>query len=62
VARIQIGEAPADLRDPTGAFAARYDCTPGSAYLLRPDGYVAARFKQAQTAAIADALRRACGW
>jgi 3-(3-hydroxy-phenyl)propionate hydroxylase len=62
VARIVIGNGAEGLRDPTGAFAKRYDCAPGTAYLLRPDGYVAARFKQAQTAAIADALRRANGW
>ncbi len=62
LARITIGDNGDMLRDATGAFAARYDCTPGSAYLLRPDGYVAARFKQPNGAQIADALRRASGW
>jgi 3-(3-hydroxy-phenyl)propionate hydroxylase len=62
VARIVIGNGADNLRDPTGAFAARYDCTPGSAYLLRPDGYVAGRFKQAVGPCIADAVRRASGW
>jgi 3-(3-hydroxy-phenyl)propionate hydroxylase len=62
LARIVIGDGASRLRDATGAFTARYDCPPGSAYLLRPDGYVAARFKQARKSAVADALHRASGW
>ncbi|KIZ47995.1 MULTISPECIES: FAD-dependent oxidoreductase [Rhodopseudomonas] len=49
------------LRDETGWFARRYDAAPGAAYLLRPDGYVAARFKHPTSEAIEAALARASG-
>jgi 3-(3-hydroxy-phenyl)propionate hydroxylase len=58
IGRIRIGtEAP--LNDPAGLFARRYDATPGSAYLLRPDGYVAARFRHPTLPAIEQAVARA---
>ncbi|MGY0570863.1 FAD-dependent oxidoreductase [Bradyrhizobium sp. RDM12] len=49
------------LADPKGLVGKRYDAEPGSAYLLRPDGYVAARFRHATREAIAAALSRAAG-
>ena len=41
--------------------SARYDAEPGTAYLLRPDGYVAARFRHPTRAAFDAALSRAAG-
>ncbi|MBN9587327.1 MAG: FAD-dependent oxidoreductase [Afipia sp.] len=55
---IRIGEK-APLRDATGAFAKRYDVSAGAAYLLRPDGYVAARFKKPTEAGVGAAMARA---
>ncbi|MGY3287629.1 MULTISPECIES: FAD-dependent oxidoreductase [unclassified Bradyrhizobium] len=50
------------LADPAGLTAKRYDAEPGSAYLLRPDGYVAARFRHPTRAGVAAALSRAQGF
>jgi 3-(3-hydroxy-phenyl)propionate hydroxylase len=47
--------------DPAGLAAARYDAEPGTAYLLRPDGYVAARLRHPTRPAIEAALARASG-
>ena len=58
VQSIRIGE-DADLIDATGAASTRYDARPGTAYLLRPDGYVAARFRHLSRAAVEAALARA---
>ncbi len=41
--------------------ATRYDAEPGTTYLLRPDGYVAARFRHPTRAALDAALSRAAG-
>ena len=47
--------------DPQGLAVSRYDAEPGAAYLLRPDGYVAARFRHPTRPAIEAALARASG-
>jgi 3-(3-hydroxy-phenyl)propionate hydroxylase len=49
------------LSDPAGLASARYDAEPGTAYLLRPDGYVAARFRHPTSPALNAALARAAG-
>ena len=47
--------------DSAGLAGARYDAEPGTAYLLRPDGYVAARFRHPTRSALDAALARAAG-
>jgi 3-(3-hydroxy-phenyl)propionate hydroxylase len=47
--------------DRDGLATARYDAEPGTAYLLRPDGYIAARFRHPTCGALEAALARAVG-
>ena len=53
-----VGE---DVRDETGHFTRRFDARPGSAYLLRPDQHLAARFRAHDGAGLDAALARATG-
>jgi 3-(3-hydroxy-phenyl)propionate hydroxylase len=39
----------------------RYDAWPGTTYLIRPDRYVAARWRTVDETAVTAALRRATG-
>jgi 3-(3-hydroxy-phenyl)propionate hydroxylase len=50
-----------DLADAQGLARQRYDAEPGTSYLLRPDGYVAARFRHSTRDTISAALARAGG-
>ncbi|WKA29081.1 FAD-dependent oxidoreductase [Bradyrhizobium roseum] len=60
VAAIRIG-GNEGLVDSAGLAAARYDAEPGTAYLIRPDGYVAARFRHPTRSMLDAALARAAG-
>ncbi len=56
-----IGKHPADLQDPTGLAAQRFDARPGTVYLIRPDQHVAARWRSFDAQAVQAALDRALG-
>jgi 3-(3-hydroxy-phenyl)propionate hydroxylase len=60
VGMIRIG-GEGDWSDSAGLGRDRYGADAGAAYLLRPDGYVAARFKHPTRATLDAALARASG-
>ncbi|MCB2069757.1 MAG: FAD-dependent oxidoreductase, partial [Ottowia sp.] len=47
------------LQDRDGLVSQRYDARPGTAYLIRPDQHVAARWRRVELSAVRDALARA---
>lgn len=66
---INVARSPADLAqlpdamvvpDEAGRVFEKYDAVPGTAYLVRPDGHVCARWRTASAANVASALVRAC--
>ena len=59
VGAIRIGDG--GFADAAGFAATRYDAEPGTSYLLRPDGYVAARFRHPTREGLDAALARAAG-
>jgi 3-(3-hydroxy-phenyl)propionate hydroxylase len=58
---LAVLRAGVDVIDADGLFAARYDATPGAAYLVRPDAHLAARWRRPSGADVIAALERAMG-
>lgn len=52
---------PGMLEDSEGLVAARYDATPGTYYLLRPDQHVCARWREFDREEVRNAVARATG-
>jgi len=46
--------------DEQGLMASRFDARPGTAYLLRPDQHVCARWREFEPDLVARAVARAC--
>lgn len=56
---VRIGR---DVMDEAGLFQQRFDAEPGSAYLVRPDQHLCARFRRVEAPALKAAVERALGW
>jgi 3-(3-hydroxy-phenyl)propionate hydroxylase len=58
---VEVIRVGTDLSDAKGVLADRYDGRPGTVYLVRPDQYVAARWRTFDLPKIEAAIRRATG-
>lgn len=59
IALLRVGDGAGVWRDSEGLLASRFDAAPGSAYLIRPDRHVAARFRHPAASDVAAAFARA---
>jgi len=58
---VDAADLPVVALECSGLAARRYDAQPGTTYLIRPDRYVAARWRRYNRAAVRAALARATG-
>ena len=61
-AHVELLRIGRDARDEAGLFQQRYDARQGSAYLVRPDQHLCARFRRVEPQALKAAVERALGW
>jgi 3-(3-hydroxy-phenyl)propionate hydroxylase len=61
-AHVRLVRIGTDVLDGQGLFQQRFDARPGSAYLVRPDQHLCARFRHIEGQALDGALERALGW
>lgn len=57
----QVSANYTTLKDSVGLVTGRYDLQPGTAYLIRPDQHVAARWRQVQANRVLAAMQRVLG-
>ena len=61
-AHVRLLRIGPDVEDEAGLFRQRFDARPGSAYLVRPDQHLCARFRQVEAQTLRASVRRALGW
>jgi 3-(3-hydroxy-phenyl)propionate hydroxylase len=61
-AHVRLLRIGRDLIDEAGLFQQRYDARAGSAYLVRPDQHLCARFRRVEAQSLKAAVERALGW